>query len=221
MMRYSILCYGDSNTYGYVPAGNGKRYDEDVRWPALLREKLGEGYAVIEEGCSGRTTDVDPPGEAWKNGMAGLLISLHSHKPVDLIILMLGTNDLKSIFRRDAGAIAESAANVAGEAVRYLAEKQGYAPVILFLCPPRLGEDVEHGVFGGAFDHRSYEVSRQLGPAYKKQAEENGFVFLDTSAFLSPSPADHLHLDEKGHTMLAERLLPVIRKIREAGDRQK
>ena len=119
-MKYTILCYGDSNTYGYIPAGGGKRYDEDTRWTCRLQNQLGKEYHVIEEGCSGRTTDVDDPDAPWKNGMSGLLISLHSHKPIDMIILMLGTNDLKTVFHRDAETIAASAASVAEEAVRYL-----------------------------------------------------------------------------------------------------
>ncbi len=87
-MKYTILCYGDSNTYGYVPAGGGKRYDEDTRWTCLLQKQLGNDYHVIEEGCGGRTTDVDDPDAPWKNGMSGLLISLHSHKPIDLIAVI-------------------------------------------------------------------------------------------------------------------------------------
>ena len=60
-MRKTILCYGDSNTFGYVPAGGGKWYPEDVRWTGVLQDDLGDAYRVIEEGCSGRTTDIDPP----------------------------------------------------------------------------------------------------------------------------------------------------------------
>lgn len=93
----SILCYGDSNTYGLMP-DSPDRYPRDVRWTGILQKKLGEDYYVIEEGLSGRTTLWDDPIEEHKNGKKYLLPCLDSHKPVDLVILMLGTNDLKTRF---------------------------------------------------------------------------------------------------------------------------
>lgn len=213
-MKYTILCYGDSNTYGYIPAGGGKRYDEDTRWTCRLQNQLGKEYHVIEEGCSGRTTDVDDPDAPWKNGMSGLLISLHSHKPIDMIILMLGTNDLKTVFNRDAETIAASAASVAEEAVRYLSTKQDTVPQILFLCPPPLYEHVQDGIFGKEFDHRSYLVSLQLPEHYRKQAEQNGYMYMDTSRFLTSSETDGIHLTPEAHARLADALSALIQSGR-------
>lgn len=213
-MKYTILCYGDSNTYGYIPAGGGKRYDENTRWTCRLQKQLGDQYHVIEEGCSGRTTDVDDPDAPWKNGMRGLLISLHSHKPIDLIILMLGTNDLKTVFHRDAETIAKAASSIANEAVRYLSTKQDIVPRILFLCPPHLYEHVEEGVFGGEFSHNSYLVSLQLPEYYRKQAEQNGYMFMDTSVFLTSSETDGIHLTPEAHAKLADELSAIIRSWR-------
>ena len=105
----SILCYGDSNTYGLMP-DSPDRYPRDVRWTGILQKKLGEDYYVIEEGLSGRTTLWDDPIEEHKNGKKYLLPCLDSHKPVDLVILMLGTNDLKTRFSLtpfDIGASVE------------------------------------------------------------------------------------------------------------------
>ena len=93
----TILCYGDSNTYGYNPS-NGFRYPENVRWTGRLQSALGEGYKIIEEGCNGRTTIFDDPLEGWKNGLGYLRPCLNSHKPVDIVIMMLGSNDLKETF---------------------------------------------------------------------------------------------------------------------------
>ena len=213
-MKYTILCYGDSNTYGYVPAGGGKRYDEDTRWTCLLQKQLGNDYHVIEEGCGGRTTDVDDPDAPWKNGMSGLLISLHSHKPIDLIILMLGTNDLKTAFHRDAETIAASAASIGNKALSYLGVKQEYVPQILFLCPPHLYEHVENGIFGGQFSHESYLVSLQLPEYYRKQAEQNGFIFMDTSRFLTSSETDGVHFTPEAHSKLADELSALIKARR-------
>ena len=93
----TILCYGDSNTYGLKP-DSSQRYPRDVRWTGILQKKLGEDYYVIEEGLSGRTTLWDDPIEEHKNGKTYLLPCLESHSPINLVVLMLGTNDLKTRF---------------------------------------------------------------------------------------------------------------------------
>ncbi len=102
----TVLCYGDSNTWGSDPE-TGERFAPDVRWPGVLRRSLGEGYWVIEEGLGGRTTVRDDPIEgAHKNGRAYLRACLESHKPIDLMTIMLGTNDLKARFAASASDIA-------------------------------------------------------------------------------------------------------------------
>lgn len=93
----TILCYGDSNTYGYNPV-NGLRYPKDVRWTGVLQKLLGEQYAVIEEGCNGRTTVFEDIAEPWKAGLGYLKPCLNTHKPIDFVIMMLGSNDLKECF---------------------------------------------------------------------------------------------------------------------------
>ena len=104
--KKTILCYGDSNTWGYNPV-NGLRYPEDVRWTGRLQKLLGPSYRVIEEGCNGRTTVYADPEEGWKCGLTYLCPCLNSHKPIDVVILMLGSNDLKRIFHASAQEIAE------------------------------------------------------------------------------------------------------------------
>ena len=89
-----ILCYGDSNTWGFIP-GTGERYPADVRWPGVLAALLGRGVHVVENGINGRTTAIDDPGYPCRNGKEGLGYALLAEKPFDLVILMLGTNDLK------------------------------------------------------------------------------------------------------------------------------
>ena len=108
----TVLCYGDSNTYGYNPE-NGLRYNEDERWTGILKSLLGPGYNIIEEGCNGRTTIYDDPLEGWKNGKDYLKPCLNSHKPIDIIILMLGSNDLKNYFGASSRDIANGAGTLA------------------------------------------------------------------------------------------------------------
>ncbi len=101
-----ILCYGDSNTWGHIPVTGG-RYGDDVRWTGVLQAALGEGYRVIEEGLNGRTTVHDDPIEGvYKNGKHYLIPCLESHRPLDLVIMMLGTNDLKMRFSLPPSDIA-------------------------------------------------------------------------------------------------------------------
>ena len=101
----TVLCYGDSNTFGYVPE-TGLRYPKEVRYTGRLQQLLGEGYTVIEEGCNGRTTIYDDPIDGWKNGRDYLKPCLHSHRPVDIVTMMLGSNDLKTTFHLTADRIA-------------------------------------------------------------------------------------------------------------------
>ena len=108
----NILCYGDSNTWGFIP-GSGKRYTEDIRWTGLLQRGLGHGYQVIEAGVNGRTTSFDDPFCNYLNGWKSLPYSLLSAKPVDLLIISLGTNDLKFTDARGSSKGIEAIINLA------------------------------------------------------------------------------------------------------------
>lgn len=114
----TILCYGDSNTWGFDPATR-TRFAPDVRWTGVLADRLGSEFRVIEEGLNGRTTRWDDPIETDHNGLTYLRPCAESHQPLDLIIVMLGTNDLKQRFNLSASDIAQSAAGVAEAAHRF------------------------------------------------------------------------------------------------------
>ena len=212
-MTKRILCYGDSNTFGYIPGGFGDRYAETIRWPGKLQELLGYSYRIIEEGCSGRTTDIDDPYEPWKNGMSSLKACLNSQRPVDLCVILLGSNDLKDIFARGASDIAASAGRIALETKTFLKEKQGYEPAILLVSPMHITEDVLKGRFADSFSERAIEVSHHLAEEYQKQAEALHCLFLDASQYCKPSEKDGLHLSEDGHQALARAVYNVIRNF--------
>src|SRR3989344_5384775 len=130
-----ILCYGDSNTWGYGGA-NKNRYPANVRWTGLLQDKLDEKYELIEEGLCGRTTDLDDDSSTFvnKNGLSYLPACLDSQSPLDLVILWLGTNDLKSKFNRSAQDIAQ--------AIDHLIETtQTVTKKIILISPPHARED--------------------------------------------------------------------------------
>ena len=135
----TVLCYGDSNTFGYDPM-TGMRYPKEIRWTGILASLLGEDFNVIEEGCNGRTTVTDDPIEGWKNGLDYLKPCLNSHRPVDIVILMLGTNDLKEVFHLTAAEIADNAGILVDVIQSFTKEKQGFMPKIILVSPPEIGK---------------------------------------------------------------------------------
>jgi lysophospholipase L1-like esterase len=131
----TIICFGDSNTWGYVPGSNGERFPREVRWPVRLQAALGAEYEVIAEGLSGRTATVERPDSEGRNGLPYLLPCLHSHAPVDLVVIFLGTNDVNFI-----------ADERVASCVWRLVEIARRAPVgdVLVVCPPPFaGHDLE------------------------------------------------------------------------------
>ena len=208
----TVLCYGDSNTYGYDPR-SGLRYPASVRWTCRLATLLGPDYHVIEEGCNGRTTVFDDPIEGWKNGLGYLKPCLNSHKPVDIVILMLGSNDLKETFHASPAQIAEGAGVLVETIQTFTKEKQGFDPKIILVCPPEIGEGIVHSPFYGSFYENAIERSRELPKCYRQIAERFGCFFVNAAEHIQPSPVDSLHLDPEAHAKLAEVLAETIRSI--------
>jgi len=211
-MSKTILCYGDSNTYGFMP-GTGARYPKNVRYSGRLQMLLGDYYTVIEEGCNGRTTLHDDPVDGWKNGMDYLRPCLASHKPVDVVILMLGSNDLKDTFHLTAMEIAEDAGRLVEVIKEFTVLKQGFAPKIILVSPPEIGKGIAASPFAGAFSEASIAESRKFPACYRVVAEKLGCIFFNAAEYVYPSDVDSLHLTEEGHKTMAEKLAELIKKI--------
>ncbi|WP_304226052.1 SGNH/GDSL hydrolase family protein [Gracilinema caldarium] len=211
----TILCYGDSNTWGADPA-TGSRFDHRTRWPGVLRELLNSdaepdnpAYWVVEEGLNGRTTCREDPMEGDKNGLRQLLPILQSHAPLDLVIIMLGTNDLKIRFNPTAYDIARGAQLVAKAALRPEAFKPGAEPQVIMVCPPPTAKlSYFKPMFGDCG-----EISRELSPRYRQFAREIGAHFLDAGEHIRSSDLDGIHLEASEHRKLAEALAQKIREI--------
>jgi lysophospholipase L1-like esterase len=201
----TILCYGDSNTWGCSDEGGG-RYGIHVRWPGVLRDALGEGYHVVEEGLPGRTTVLDDPYEEWRNGLAYLRPCLDSHNP-DLVILLLGTNDLKSRFNVSAWDVARGAARLAETVRATPARLDGGAPAVCLVAPPAV---LDTGKYAPMFEGAAPK-SRQLPPLYRAVAEETGCCFLDASRIIEPSPSEGLHWRRAAHQALGLALADLVR----------
>jgi lysophospholipase L1-like esterase len=205
----TVLCYGDSNTWGYVP-GSGKRYDRAVRWPGVFQATLGPDFAVVEEGLNSRTTVLDDPTRpAGKNGLAYLRPCLDSHAPLDLVILMLGTNDLKHRYGMSAFDIAQNVSALLGVIGQSDSGADGQAPPVLLMSPPHVGPLTELvDLYAGA-----EEKSRRLAVYYRKVAAEAGCHFLDAAEVVVASPADGVHWAADGHAALGRRVAEVVRGI--------
>ncbi|MGN0325293.1 MAG: SGNH/GDSL hydrolase family protein [Lachnospiraceae bacterium] len=199
-----ILCFGDSNTYGYIPDGSG-RYSEEIRWTGRLQKKLSSEAVVIEEGLCGRTTVFQDELRPGRRGLEMLPILLESHSPLDLVILMLGTNDCKTVYGASAEVIGKGIEKLIGQ-IRTI---QPYAGILL-ISPILLGDDVWKAEYDPEFSRESVEVSKKLKPVYQEIARRNHCQFLAASDVAEPSETDREHLDEKGHELLAEAIASVI-----------
>jgi lysophospholipase L1-like esterase len=207
----SILCFGDSNTWGAVPMidwGVPKRFARDVRWTGVMRHALGADIEVIEEGLNGRTTCHDDPIEGrHKNGERALPICLETHQPLDLVVIMLGTNDLKQRFRVPAGDIAGGARRLVRMARTTEVGPDGRAPAVLLACPAPVARlTLFAEMFAGAD-----ETSRGLSAAYRGVAEAEGVPFLDLGAVGRSSDVDGIHLDAEAHRALGEAMAGTVR----------
>ncbi|NBK23202.1 MAG: G-D-S-L family lipolytic protein [Spirochaetia bacterium] len=202
-----ILCFGDSNLFGTNPSGG--RWPLEQRWTGLLSQALGSEYHIIEEGLGGRTTVFDDPLEENRNGSKQLPIMLHSHRPLDLVILSLGTNDCKTLFHANAKIIAKALEKLALMVKSYPYGEYYPIPSVLVISPIHCGEHVEDSPFA-SFDHDSCLLSKSLSPAIKAMAEKNSLLFLDASLVAKSSPIDQLHMDADGHAALAKAILPIL-----------
>jgi lysophospholipase L1-like esterase len=204
----TVLCYGDSNTWGYEPA-TGNRFPEDMRWPGVLARQLGGGFQVIEEALNGRTTVRDDPVEEYKNGKDYLRPCLESHTPVDLVILALGINDLKARFL----ATASDAADGAGVLVKIVQQSgsgpEGDSPAVLLVAPPPVGLLTELALMFAGAEEKSKKFSRQ----YHRVAQKYGCELLDAGEVVRPSDRDGIHLEAEEHRKLGKAVVAVVKKV--------
>ena len=210
-MKKRIICFGDSNTWGYNPT-NGSRFDENTRWPMVLQKLLGDDYQIIEEAQNGRTiANADPWEWGCKCGMDYILPMLESHKPFDLLIIMLGSNDLKAKFHLTAGDIAGSLQNMLMKAKSFLQYQCAISPKILIVSPPYLGENLKFSPFAPFFDVDSaIETSKQMAYWYELVAKQFDCDFLDAATICKAGDVDSLHLMEDGHRQLAEAIFQKV-----------
>lgn len=210
-----ILCFGDSNTWGNIP-GVGTRYPLEVRWPGVAAKLLGKEYVILEEGLNGRTTVFDDRYVDFRNGKRGLGYSLCAHAPLDLIIISLGTNDLK--YTDAVGSykgLEELLREIKNADACFPAAECSIFPSgtrILVISPIHLYEDIsvlrpESSVAD------KYEESLKFGAYFSKAASRHGAYFLDASQYAEPSEKDCIHMDEISHKKLGKAVAEKIQEI--------
>lgn len=204
----NILCFGDSNTFGTDPVQGG-RHPWPVRWPGALQGLLGPDYRVIEEGLGGRTTVFDDEIEPGRCGLQALPVCLGSNKPLDLVVVMLGTNDLKARFHLTARDLGQAMGTLLQALYSYPFAPDYPQPKVLLVSPIRVLDTIEEGPFG-CFTADAAPRSARFAEVYRQAAERFGCAFFDAASVAGPSALDSLHMDAENHAKLAEALATVI-----------
>ncbi len=203
-----ILCFGDSNTYGLIP-GTNERFNWNTRWTGLLDKKIrNKGYRIVEEGLCGRTTIFDDPTRIGRRGSELLSVILETHKPVDTVVLMLGTNDCKSAYN--------SSPELIGNGIEQLLEQINAVDSnikVLLISPIELGNRVWEEGYDPEFNGKSVGISKRLPEIYKKIADERNIDFLQASQYAYPSDVDREHLNAEGHKKLASAIFNKLSTI--------
>ena len=208
-----LLTFGDSNTHGTPPIVDRRayaRFGHGVRWPTVTQAELGPGWELAEEGLPGRTAQYDDPVMgAHMNGRLGLRIALQTHGPIDVMTLMLGTNDVKTRFAATPQDVVTGVAGLldVAQSLEYQDRHGGFK--ILLICPPPVVETgpIATEFWGGA------ARSQALPPLYEALARSRGVGFLDAGKVISVSPLDGVHYDEAAHATLGKAVAAAIRAL--------
>lgn len=216
-----ILCFGDSNTWGYTP-GTGDRYSADVRWPGVLQNILGDDYCVIEDGLNGRTSVFPDPFYCYRNGIEALGPALLANYPLDLVILALGTNDLQFTDARGAARGGRSLIHAVETINEQIAagrfwpvdERQNsqrkiaillLSPIVVHKCVKEM--DPWSTLVNGA------EESATFAHWFKQVAENQKVYFLNSADYAVPSSIDGIHMLPTSHHNLATAVAEKVKSI--------
>ena len=213
-----ILCYGDSNTWGYDPvhtdpvSGKAARYDEHTRWTGVMRKLLGTQYHIWEAGLSGRTTVFDDPVMPTRNGARDFEMVLQMCEPVDCVILALGTNDMKDQYQASALIAAKAMDRLLHVCKAALMASRCPDAKIILVCPLKPGAD-GRGVYGHGFSSRSAEEAEKVRGYYRQLAGKHNCAFVDWNDHVQPSGADGIHMTPEGHQCIAEVMTRLVQTV--------
>ncbi|MTI44054.1 lysophospholipase L1-like esterase [Roseibium hamelinense] len=208
----SVVCFGDSLTWGFNPVDR-TRYGPHLRWTRLLQKELGESFYIIEEGLNGRTTVFEDPVRGDKNGLAHLATIRKTHMPIDILIIMLGTNDLQSRFQMSAETIGAAMSRLLDYSGRDTDDPEGRAPKTLLVCPPPLGVFAETPFEDFFLGDDRHDQARKLPEVYQRIARLYGAEFFDAGSVVSVSKVDAIHLDPEMQPPLARAIAERVRQM--------
>lgn len=209
----NILCFGDSNTHGYNPE-NGGRYERNERWTGVLQNLLGNEDYVIEEGLSGRTTVFNDSLFEGLSGLDFITTCLMTHEPIDLLIIMLGTNDTKYRFGASAEVIALGLDRLIKKAKFCELAFRNQKPNILVVAPLPIREEIRTVECYHTMGEGCSEKSYKLTSLYENVAKENGCYFFDPSPYAQCSDYDYMHLSKEAHEIMGNKLYDIIKEIK-------
>ncbi len=215
---YNILCYGDSNTWGHNPA-DCSRFDENTRWTMLLRRKLGGDFYLIEEGLCGRCACHEDWCMPGRNAAATITPVIEAHMPLDLVVLMIGTNDLRPEYSFGAEDIARAVENLIKKIFGAFIFTNIEPPKILLVSPIQVSESVMNGMFAESFGMSAVEKSKRLSVPMRDLAYRYGLYFMDAAEYAKASALDGVHMDADSHAALAEAVYNKIIRIRKESDK--
>ena len=209
----NILCFGDSNTWGYDPSTQ-TRFPNNIRWTGVLQNLLGDNFNIIEEGLNGRTTNVNEREEHalgyyrdFRSSMDLISILIETNSPIDLLVVMLGTNDLKNNFNQSSDDISTNMKLVCEAIINndYFNSK----PIIL-VSPTHINESSPNLLdsFIG-----TTEKSKSLAKQYKKIADDLDLFFVDASQSVKTNQIDGLHWDAMQHSDFANSIYSKVKSI--------
>lgn len=215
-MKKHIVCIGDSNTHGYCAdptdcADGGIRFNEDERWTCLLQKALGDEYLVTEEGLSGRTTVFPDPLHENMDVLPYLPALLKSHEDIDLLIIMLGTNDTKDRFSATSAVISIGLERLVRKAMSVDCWGNK-TPNILIVAPAPILSEIKNSAYAETMGYHCAEKSQQLAKYYKEKAEQLGVHFMDANG-CEVNTIDYTHLTKKGHRQLSDMFTSVVPKL--------
>jgi lysophospholipase L1-like esterase len=204
-----VVCFGDSNTWGYKPEKvqpelRYARFDYNIRWTGCLQKLLGDGYRVEEEGLNGRTTTFDDPFDDRRNGLRYFDCCMAVKMPVDLLIVMLGSNDTKEYFGVSAYCIGMGLEQLILRAQSGQYGPDGKNPKILIIAPPLIRSNIADTWPAGEFGRGCIEKAEALADQYEKVAKKYDCYYLNAANFVAASGDDAVHLDAQNHKKFAE-----------------
>ena len=205
MERKKVLIYGDSNTHGYR-VSDGLRFPKKERWTGICQQTASGRIEILEEGLNGRTTCFDEAGMEFRNGLQYIEPCIRTHLPLDMVCVMLGTNDLKAAFKMKPEEIASQAAGILTRAQKVVQSKYiDSGCEYLLISPIEVGRELLSGPFSWEFEGSlTIEKSKKFAACFAEEAARHGFLFFNAAKFARPGKIDGLHMDEENHRKLGQ-----------------